>query len=336
MINIVIDTKGADKGAEALIRGASMALEKYKDVRYLLVGDENYIKQKCSDFSIPAERVEILDAPDEITNYDNPAEVIFTKRNSSMIKSLEALSAREDLFGLLTAGNTGAVLVGAMRYLSKETRVRPALAALLPSQSGGFTCVVDTGATVDCTPQMLHHFAHLGREFMMAVYGIENPRIALLSNGAEESKGNKLVKETFPLLKDDDKLNFIGNVEGTNALSGICDVLVCDGFAGNQVLKITEGTAKRIITDVVRYAKKTQSEDAMELARQLLGMYDIESLGGANLLGVRKPIVKMHGSSNERTIVNSTEMLMNMAHNRAIFDEQKYRIQPEREVLAED
>ena len=185
--------------------------------------------------------------------------------------------------------------------------------------------MVDTGATVDCTPQMLHHFAYLGREFMKDVYGIENAKIGLLSNGAEESKGNKLVKETFPLLKEDETLNFIGNVEGTNALSGICDVLVCDGFAGNQVLKITEGTAKRIIKDVVKFAKKTGSEDAMALVRQLLGMYDIESLGGANLLGVRKPIVKMHGSANERTIVNSTEMLLNMAENRAVFDADRFK-----------
>lgn len=325
MIKIVIDTKGADKGVDTLIKGVALALEKFPDVSYLLVGDEEYIKAVCEKLAIPMERIEILDAPDEITNYDNPAEAIFTKRNSSMIKSLEALSIREDLFGFLTAGNTGALLVGAMRYLPKETRVRPALAALLPAQSGGFTCVVDTGATVDCTPQMLHHFAHLGREFMMSVYGIENPKIGLLSNGAEESKGNKLVKETFPLLKEDEGLNFIGNVEGTNALSGICDVLVCDGFAGNQVLKITEGTAKRIITDVMRYAKKTGSEDAMALARQLLGMYDIESLGGANLLGVSKPIVKMHGSANGRTIVNTTEMLLNMAHNKAVFDAEMFK-----------
>ena len=325
MIKIVIDTKGSDKGVDTLINGVALALEKFPEVSYLLVGDEEYIKAACEKLTLPMERIEILDAPEEITNYDNPSEAIFTKRHSSMIKSLEALSVREDLFGFMTAGNTGAVLVGAMRYLPKATRVRPALAALLPAERGGFTCVVDTGATVDCSPQMLHHFAHLGREFMMSVYGIENPKIGLLSNGVEESKGNKLVKETFPLLKEDEALNFIGNVEGTNALSGICDVLVCDGFAGNQVLKITEGTAKRIITDVMRYAKKTGSEDAMALAKQLLGMYDIESLGGANLLGVRKPIVKMHGSANERTIVNSTEMLLNMANNKAVFDAKMFK-----------
>lgn len=326
MIKIVIDSKGADKGVDTLIKGVSLALEKFSDASYLLVGDGEYVKEACERLDLPMERVEILDAPEEITNYDNPAEVMFTKRNSSMLKALEALSEREDLFGFLTAGNTGALLVAAMRYLPKETRVRPALAVTLPSQSGGFTCVVDTGATVDCTPQMLHHFAHLGRDFMKDVYGIENPKIGLLSNGSEESKGNKLVKETFPLLKEDEGLNFIGNVEGTNALSGACDVLVCDGFAGNQVLKITEGTAKRVITDVVKFAKKTGSADAMALVKQLLGMYDIESLGGANLLGVRKPVVKMHGSSNEQTIVNATEMFLNMARNQAIFDAERYQM----------
>ncbi len=326
MTKIVIDTKGADKGAGTLIKGVSLALERFPDVSYLLVGDEEYIREQCEELSVPMDRVEILDAPEEITNYDNPAEAVFSKRNSSMVRSLEALSKRDDLFGFLSSGNTGALLVGAMRYLPMETKVRPALAVLLPSQEGGFTCLVDTGATVDCTPEILHHFAHLGRDFMKDVYGIENARIGLLSNGSEESKGNSLVKATFPLLKGDEGLNFIGNVEGTNALSGICDVLVCDGFAGNQVLKVTEGTAKRIISDVVKYARKTGSEDVMGLVKQLLAVYDMESLGGANLLGVNKPCIKMHGSSTERTVVGSTEMLLNMAKNKVIFERDKFNI----------
>jgi glycerol-3-phosphate acyltransferase PlsX len=326
MIKIVIDTKGADKGVDIIIKGVSLALEKFPEVCYLLVGDEEYIRAECDELLIPMDRVEIINASEEITNYDNPAEAVFTKRNSSMIRSLEALSERDDLFGFLTAGSTGALLVGAMRYLPRKTRVRPALAALLPNQSGGFTCVVDTGATVDCTPDMLHHFAHLGREFMREVYGIENAKIGLLSNGAEEGKGNALTKATFTLLKEDEALNFIGNVEGRDALSGVCDVLLCDGFAGNQVLKVTEGTAKRIITDVVKYARKTGSEDVMGLVKQLLAIYDMESLGGANLLGVSKPCVKMHGSCTEKTVVSSTEMLLNIAQNKSVFEKDKYTI----------
>ena len=325
MIKIVLDTKGADKGTDTLMKGVALSLERFSDVGYLLVGDAAQIARLCTAYAIPTERIEILDAPDEITNYDNPMQAVLGKRESSMMRALEALSAREDLFGLLAAGNTGALLVGAMRCLRRDAATRPALAALLPSEAGGFVCVVDTGATVDCTPDMLHHFALLGRDFMKEVYGIENARIGLLSNGAEKGKGNKLVKETYALLEADPTLNFVGNAEGTNALSGICDVLVCDGFAGNQVLKITEGTAKRVIKDIMRFAKKTQSKDAAALAGELIGMYDIESLGGANLLGVRKPVIKMHGSANEKTVVNSTEMLLNIAKNRAVFDAEKFK-----------
>jgi len=193
MLKIVVDTKGADKGVQILVKGVFLALEKYPNVSYLLVGDEEYLKALCADYQISMDRVEILDAPEEITNYDNPAEAIFTKSNSSMMKAFEAMSKREDLFGFMTAGNTGALLVGAMRYLTKEPRVRPALAALLPTERGGFTCVVDTGATVDCTPSMLHHFAHLGREFMKEVYSIENARIGLLSKEAFRERGADVI-----------------------------------------------------------------------------------------------------------------------------------------------
>jgi glycerol-3-phosphate acyltransferase PlsX len=141
-----------------------------------------------------------------------------------------------------------------------------------------------------------------------------------LSNGAEETKGNKVVKEAHQLIKNDEELNFVGNIEGSNALSGDCDVLVCDGFAGNQVLKVTEGTAKRIITDIVKYAKRTGSQEIMGLVGYLMGVYDIASLGGGNLLGCAKPIVKAHGSSDEKAIVSTSRMVLNMAQNKEIFD----------------
>ena len=324
-VTVVIDTKGTDKGVETVIKGVSMALQKFTDVNYLLVGDKKCIRELCMAYAVPFSRIDILDAPQEITNYDNPLEAVLQKRDSSMVRALEALSEREDLFGLLSAGNTGALLVSAMRYLRTDAGGRPALAALLPSESGGFVCVVDTGANVDSTPQMLHHFAHLGSAFMKEAYGIEKARIGLLSVGAEKGKGNKLAKETYPLLEGDASLRFVGNVEGTSALSGVCDVLVCDGFAGNQVLKMTEGAAKRVIKDVIRYAKKNQSEEVAALAKHLFSIYDMESLGGANLLGVRKPVIKMHGSANEKTVVNSTEMLIHIAKHKAIFDAEKYK-----------
>ena len=173
---------------------------------------------------------------------------------------------------------------------------------------------------------MLHHFAKLGSAFMRESYGIESPKVGLLSNGAESSKGNKLVKETHPILAADESLNFIGNVEGNNALSGVCDVLVCDGFAGNQVMKVTEGTATRIITDIMKYAHKNGSDEIKKLAFHLMGIYDIGSLGGGYILGVTKPVIKARGNAGEKAIVSISGMFVNMAANKAMFDADKNRI----------
>lgn len=326
MVKVLIDTKGGDNGASVMIKGATDALKKFDELGIVLVGNEDLIKEECEKSNLPMDRIEIIDAQDEITNYDNPADAVFRKTESSMIKGLCALAQRDDIFGMITTGNTGALLTGAMRYVSCKERVRPALAAVLPSAGGGFTCLVDTGATNDCTPQMLHHFARLGAGFMKLTYGIENPRIGLLSNGSEPTKGNKLVKQTYPLLSGDENLNFVGNVEGNTALSGVCDVLVCDGFAGNQVIKVTEGTATRIITDIMKYAYRENSDEIKKLGAYLMSIYDIGSLGGGIILGAAKPIIKARGNAKESAIVNTSAMLLDMANHKALFDGYKNKI----------
>ena len=326
MVKILIDTKGGDNGAAVMIGGAALALEKFSELAVVLAGDEAFIKAECEKLGMPMERVEIINAEGEITNYDNPAEALFKKTDSSMLRGLEALGMRDDIFGMISAGNTGVLITGAMRYVSGAKRVRPALAAVLPTSIGGFTCLVDTGATIDCTADMLHHFARLGADFMKKTYGIENPKIGLLSNGSESSKGNKLVKETYPLLEADENLNFVGNVEGNTALSGVCDVLVCDGFAGNQVLKVTEGTATRIITDVMKYAFKNNSDEIKKLGAHLMSIYDIGSLGGGVILGTAKPIIKTRGNAKESAVVNTSEMLINTANNKSVFDKERNKI----------
>lgn len=317
---IAIDTKGADKGPEMIIKGAVMALEKHENLSVLLVGDSELIKSECEKYSAPMDRIEILEAPGEITNYDSPAVALFEKTDSSLVKALEAVSAREDVTGLINAGSTGALIAGSMRYLSRKDRVRPALAAVLPSENGGFTCLVDTGATIDCPASTLLHFARLGRDFMKDLYRIESPRVGLLSNGKESSKGNKVVKEAHVLLTEAEDINFIGNVEGNGALAGECDVLVCDGFAGNQVLKVSEGIARRIITDIVKFSKKTGDESLMKVVGYLMGIYDFNSLGGGIILGTAKPVIKAHGAANENSIVNTAGILLNLAENKEIFD----------------
>lgn len=326
MVKLLIDTKGGDNGVAVMVKGAGDALKKFGELGVVLVGDDGSIRDECEKLQIAMDRVEIVDAKGEITNFDNPAEALFRKTDSSMLTGLQVLAERDDIFGMITAGNTGVLLTGAMRYVSGKDRVRPALAAVLPSADGGFTCLVDTGATIDCTPQMLHHFAKLGSDFMKMTYGIENPRVGLLSNGSEPTKGNKLVKETHPILAKDENLNFVGNVEGNTALSGVCDVLVCDGFAGNQVLKVTEGTATRIITDIMKYAYRENSDEIKKLGSHLMGVYDIGSLGGGVILGIAKPIIKTRGNAKESAIVNTSEMLLNMANNKAVFDKSRNKI----------
>ena len=323
---IVIDTKGTDKGPAEVVAGAALALDAHPSLAVILVGDKELIEGEAEKLGMPAERVEIIDANDEITNYDNPAEAIFRKSESSMVKALAALSARDEICGMISGGNTGAYIAGSIRYLSRPDRTRPALAAIFPSARGGYTCLVDTGATVDCTPQMLVQFARLGCEFMTDSYKIDSPRVGLLSNGSEPTKGNKVVKEAHQLLRDAEDINFVGNIEGCNAFSGDCDVLVSDGFAGNQVLKVTEGTATRIIKDVVKYAKRTENPEIMKLVGHLMSLYDISSLGGGIILGSRKPLIKLRGSSGKDAIVNTTEMIINIAENKEAFNKAKSSI----------
>lgn len=319
-IKVVLDTKGSDRGPEVVVGGAAQALLMHENLAVVLVGDTDVILAECEKHKIPMERVEIIEAPECITNYDSPVAALFQKASSSLVKALTALAERDDLAGFVGAGSTGALIAGSMRYLAGKERVRPALAAVLPAESGGFTCLVDTGATVDCDASTLLHFARLGTDFMKKMYGIENPRVGLLSNGAEETKGNKVVKEAHQLIKADASLSFIGNVEGNKALTGVCDVLVCDGFAGNQVLKVTEGTARRMLTDIVKYAKKTGSEEAMKIFGYLMATYDIASLGGGIILGAVKPVVKAHGACDEKAIVSTVTMVLNMAQNKKIYD----------------
>ena len=317
---IVIDALGSDKGPEAIILGASLALQAHPNLFITLVGPEDLINQKIKELNMDASRVKIIAANETITNYENPFAAIMSKPNASLVLAMKEVGKEEENYaGMITAGSSGAILMGSFRFLSDENKTRPCMAAMLPNGKGAYTCLVDTGATIDCTPSQLHSFAHLGSDLMKKMYKVESPKVGLLSNGAEPTKGNHLVKETFPILEADKELNFVGNIEGNNALSGDCDVLVCDGFAGNQVLKNTEGMAKRLITDIVVLSKKRNRPEFMEVAQYLMKTYDISALGGGMVLGTRKLIIKARGNSDERAIVNISQMVMNYASGEAIL-----------------
>lgn len=320
LIGIVIDTLGSDKGPETVILGASLALKKYPYIKVALVGPEQLIKDKIVELGMDESRIHIVPAEDTITNYENPTAGIFAKPNASIIQAMKFTKANDDYIGMLTAGASGALLMCSYRFLGKDAKTRPCLSAVLPHAQGSYLAVVDTGATIDCTPAQLHEFAHLGRDLMKQLYKIENPRVGLLSNGAEPTKGNHLVKETYPLLEADETINFIGNIEGNKSLSGECDVLVCDGFAGNQVLKNSEGMAKMLIKDLVVYSKKLDKPQVMEAVGFLMKKYDFASLGGGIVLGTKKPIIKCHGNSDETTIVNTCDILVKYVSGDYIFD----------------
>ena len=321
---IVVDALGSDKGPEAIILGVSLAIKEHQDLSITLVGPEELINEKIKELEIDASRLKIINATETITNYENPYAGIMSKPNASLVLAMKEVGKEEENYaGMITAGSSGAILMGSFRFLADENKTRPCMAALLPNGKASYTCIVDTGATIDCTSSQLHSFAHLGSDLMKKMYGIENPKVGLLSNGAEPTKGNHLVKETFPILQEDKELNFVGNIEGNNALSGDCDVLVCDGFAGNQVLKNTEGMAKRLITDIVMYSKKKNRPEFMEVAQFLMKSYDISALGGGMVLGTRKLIIKARGNSDERAIVNISQMVINYASGSALFTEKQ-------------
>ena len=326
MYRVIIDVMGSDNGPEVLVAGALKALELHDDLALTIVGDKTAIEsvEGCSKFE--SDRLEIIGTSEVITNYDNPMEAIFRKSDSSLVRALLTLAERDDAIGMLNAGSTGALISGALRYVPAKELKRPALAAILPAEKGGFTCLVDTGANIDCNAMQLVAFAHMGSDFMKQYHNVENPRIGLLSNGSEETKGNRLVKETHALLKAEADLNFIGNIEGNKALSGECDVLVADGFAGNQVLKNSEGIAKRIITDIVKYAKSTGNAEIMKLVAHLMGIYDFSALGGGIILGVGKPIIKARGNATSDSITNTSAMLLNMAKNKDVFNGKDFRV----------
>ena len=316
---IVIDLLGSDKGPETVLLGASLALKEFPNLSLTLVGPENLINEKKDELGLDMSRVKVINAEETITNYENPYTGIMNKPQASLVQAMKEAGNEEAYAGMISAGNSGAILMGSFRYLSDENKTRPCMAALLPNGQGSFTAIVDTGATIDCTSSQLHSFARLGSDLMKKMYKIEQPRVALLSNGAEPTKGNHLVKETFPILQEDKELNFLGNVEGNNALSGDYDVIVCDGFAGNQVLKNTEGMAKRLITNIVVLSKKRNKPEYMEVAQYLMQHYDISALGGAIVLGTRKLIIKARGNSDERAIVNISRMLINHAGGNAVL-----------------
>lgn len=313
---IIIDLLGSDLGPAEMLEGARMVLEAFPEINVVLSGPKAVIEAA----SLPEGRYRTLEAEKTVTNLDNPIEAFYRKEPVSVFLALEEASRCDDVLGVISAGNTGALFAGAIRYLLADKTVRPCIAAILPTTQGGFTCLVDTGASIDCGAAQLVEFAHRGSEFMRKLYKIDSPRVGLLSNGAEPTKGNKLVKEAHALLAKEEGINFVGNIEGNKTLSGLCDVLVCEGFAGNQVLKNSEGMAVNLITEIVKYGKMNNVPAVKEIVGYLMSRFDFASLGAGIMLGTSKLVMKCRGSSKRTAVKNAAQILVNISENKTMYE----------------
>ena len=313
---LIVDCFGCDDPKE-VIYGVAKAINGTKDVDIIAAGNEDIIVKTLNGVEFDRDRLSILDASDVVTNDDSPVDAILHKKNSSLYKSLRALKENDDIIGMISAGSTGAVLAGCSLILGRTVGVdRPSLAALLPNDKGGMTCLVDSGANVDCRPEQLVQFAYAGANYMKSVYSIEKPKVALLSVGTEDKKGNALSKATFKLLKESD-LNFVGNMEARTVLKGDFDVVVTDGFAGNVLLKTIEGAANsivmRAVNQLMRHLPKNVDPSFIKQSFEALQKeIDFNSLGGGVILGVKKIVVKSHGCSNSETIFNCAVQALKM------------------------
>ncbi len=313
-MKVLVDAYGGDNAPQEIVNGALLALYKYPDLQITLVGKEEPLKDMLAQKSYDKSRLTIINASEVIDCDDAPVNAIRTKKDSSIVVALDNLKTGE-YAGLVSAGSTGAVLSGAVLKLGRLNNVsRPALAPLLPTKNGGRVMLIDSGANMDCKPINLCHFALMGSTFMKTMFGIETPRVALLSVGTEETKGNQLVLDTFNQLKGLD-INFVGNMEARDALSGQYDVIVADGFAGNVLLKGMEGALKNmmgVVKDALTSSLKTKI-GALLIKKSLkteLKKYDYEQYGGAPLLGTKYLVFKSHGSSKAKQILASIEQIV--------------------------
>jgi len=316
MVKVVVDVFGGDNSPEEILIGSAMALKENNDLNLVLVGDEDIIKSKMVEYNIAEERVEIIDAKEVISNDEAPTTAIRTKSNSTIVKGFESLRQRDDVAGFVSAGSTGAVLTGAFLKLGRTPGVsRPALCPILPTVDGGKVAIIDCGANMDSKPINLVHFAIMGTAYLKSVYGVEDPRVALLSVGVEDHKGNELTKEVFHQLKEMEGINFVGNMEARDLLSGQYDLIVCDGFAGNVLLKSTEGAVMGLLKIMKKEIKKKNTAKLGALFmkpvfKELKETLDFNKKGGSVLLGCKKIVVKCHGSSKAFSIKCGIEQVI--------------------------
>lgn len=310
MIKILVDAMGGDNAPAAIVSGAVQALEKDGELHLIFTGKRSEVEAELCKLKYDKNRVEIVDCPDVIGMNDSPTEAVFRK-DSSMMKGFSMLKAEDGICAFVTAGSTGAAIAGGQIVLGRlKTVKRAALCPAIPNSRGAMTLLCDCGANAECKPLMLCQFALLASCYAKAGFGINEPKVGLLNNGAEEHKGDTLRQETYKLLSKMQGINFIGNVEGRDIMLGECDVVVADGFSGNIALKSVEGCGKLVLGVMKKeFSATLRSKIGYLFAKKAIGkmraQLDFEKSGGALLLGLKKVVVKSHGSSKPETIANA-------------------------------
>ena len=310
MIKIILDAMGGDNAPKATVDGAVTALGRDKELYLILCGRQNEIEKELAKYKYDKTRLEIVDCPDVIGMNDIPTEAV-KRKQSSLMAAFWMLKKEDDICGLVTAGSTGATIVGGQLILGRIRGIkRPALCPAIPNSRGSMTLLIDCGANAECKSIMLCQFAILGSAYATASFGIEKPRVGLLNNGTEEHKGDPLRQETFKIMSQMKDINFIGNVEGRDIMIGDCDVVVSDGFSGNIALKSMEGCGKLVLGVLKKELTSSLSTKIGYLfirkaIKRMRAQLDFDKVGGALLLGVKKPVIKTHGSSKAETVAAS-------------------------------
>ena len=309
MIKVALDAMGGDNAPDEIIKGAMEAVGLREDIKVFLVGKEELIREKLKAYSYREPQIEVVNATEVIETAEPPVAAIRKKKDSSIVVGMKLVKdGTADAF--VSAGSSGAVLVGGQLLVGRIKGVeRPPLAPLIPTEKG-VSLLVDCGANVDARPSHLVQFAKMGSIYMEHVMGVKNPRVAIVNIGAEEEKGNALVKETFPLLKACTDINFIGSIEAREIPHGQADVIVCEAFVGNVILKLYEGVGAVLISKIKEgmmssLRSKIGALFVKPALKQTVKSFDASEYGGAPLLGLNGLVVKTHGSSKAKEVKNS-------------------------------
>lgn len=327
-MRIVVDAHGGDNAPLEIIKGCCLAVKELPNLSILLVGRKNELQTIITENALPMAGIEIIDAPDVITMEDDPTSVVKEKQYSSMAVAFRLLKEdKADAF--VSAGNSGAVLVGATLIVKRIKGIkRAALGAVMPSPNGPYI-MVDCGANVECKPEYLEQFGVMGSIYLEKCMNIPSPRVALLNNGTEECKGPELQQTAYKLLKENRSINFIGNIEGREVPLGGADVVVADGFSGNITLKVSEGWGKLMSNTLKEmFGKniftKIGALFVLKQINQFKSKMDYKEYGGAPLLGISKPVVKAHGSSDAKALKNAIRQAFTFAESNMIQNIQTF------------